>query len=46
MDNISHCFLIDDGSVPSVMLKIIMEELGLYSTNENDRSMIYYNSLQ
>jgi hypothetical protein len=28
------------------MLKIIMEELGLFYTNENARSMLSYNSLQ
>jgi ribonuclease HI len=31
---------------PSVMSKIIMEELGLSCTNENAKSMRYYNSLQ
>jgi hypothetical protein len=46
MDKISHCFLIDGGSGPSVMLKIIMEELGFSCTNENARSMLSYNSLQ
>jgi hypothetical protein len=46
MDNISHCCLIDGGSGPSVMSKIIMEELGLSCTNENARSMLSYNSLQ
>jgi ribonuclease HI len=46
MDKISHCFLIDDGSSPSVMSKIIMEELRLSCTNENTRSMLSYNSLQ
>ena len=46
MDNISHCCLIDGGSGPSVMLNIIMEELGLSCTNENTRSMLSYNSLQ
>ena len=35
MDKISHCCLIDGGSGPSVMSKIIMEELGLSCTNEN-----------
>jgi hypothetical protein len=29
MDKIAHCFLIDGGSGPSVMSKIIMEDLGL-----------------
>jgi hypothetical protein len=29
MDKIFHCFLIDGGSGPSVMSKIIMEELAL-----------------
>jgi hypothetical protein len=33
MDKIAHCCLIDDGLGPSVMLKIIMEELGLSCTN-------------
>jgi hypothetical protein len=46
MDNIAHFFLIDGGSGPSVMSKIIMEELGLSCTNENSRSMLSYNSLQ
>jgi hypothetical protein len=46
MDKIAHCFLIDDGSGPSVMSKIIMEELGLSCTNENARIMLSYNSLQ
>jgi hypothetical protein len=42
MDKISHCCLIDGGSGPSVMSKIIMEELGLSCTNENTRSMLSY----
>jgi ribonuclease HI len=46
MDKIAHCCLIDDGSGPSVMSKIIMEELGFSCTNENVRSMLSYNSLQ
>ena len=46
MDKIAHCCLIDGGSIPSVMSKIIMEELGLSCTNENVRSMLSYNSLQ
>jgi hypothetical protein len=46
MDNIAHCCLIDGGSGPSVMSKIIMEELGLSCTNENSRSILSYNSLQ
>jgi hypothetical protein len=46
MDKISHCCLIDNGSGPSVMLNIIMEDLGLSCTNENSRSMLSYNSLQ
>jgi ribonuclease HI len=46
MDKISHCCLIDDGSGPSVMSKIIMEELVLSCKNENSRSMLSYNSLQ
>ena len=33
MDKIAHCFLIDGGFGPSVMSKIIMEDLGLSSTN-------------
>jgi hypothetical protein len=45
MDKIAHCCLIDGGSGPSVMSKIIMEELGLSCRNENDRSMLSY-SLQ
>jgi hypothetical protein len=46
MDKISHCFLIDGGFGPSVMSKIIMEELGLSCTNENSRNMLSYNNLQ
>jgi hypothetical protein len=46
MDKIAHCCLIDGGSGPSVMSKIIMEELGLSYTNENAKSMLSYNSLQ
>jgi hypothetical protein len=46
MDKITHCCLIDDGSGTSVMSKIIMEEIGLYCTNENARIMLSYNSLQ
>jgi hypothetical protein len=46
MDKIAHCFLIDGGSGPSVMSKIIMEELGLSCTNESSRSMLSYNNMQ
>jgi hypothetical protein len=46
MDKIAHCCLIDDSLGPSIMSKIIMEELGLSCTNENARSMLSYNSLQ
>jgi hypothetical protein len=46
MDKIAHCCLIDGGSGPSVMSKIIIEELGLSCTNENSRSMLSYNNLQ
>ena len=46
MDKIAHFFLIDGGSGPSVMSKIIMEELGLSCTNENSRSMLSYDNLQ
>jgi hypothetical protein len=46
MDKIAHCFLIDAGSGPSVMCKIIMEELGLSCTNKNYRSMLSCNNLQ
>jgi hypothetical protein len=46
MDRIAHCCLIDGGSGPSVMSKIIMEELGLSCTNENSRSMLSYNNQQ
>jgi hypothetical protein len=46
MEKISHCCLIDGGSVPSVMSKIIMEEIGLSCNNENARIMLSYNSLQ
>ena len=35
MDKITHCCLIDGGSCPSVMSKIIMEYLALSCTNEN-----------
>jgi hypothetical protein len=34
------------GLGPSVMSKIIMEELGLSCTNENARSMLSYNNQQ
>jgi hypothetical protein len=46
MYKIAHCCLIDGSSGPSVMSKIIMEELGLSCTNENARSTLSYNSLQ
>jgi hypothetical protein len=46
MDKIAHCCLIDGYLGPSVMSKIIMEELGSSCTNENARSMLSYNSLQ
>jgi hypothetical protein len=46
MDKIVRCCLIDGGSGPSVMSKIIMEDLGLSCTNENAKSMLSYNSLQ
>jgi hypothetical protein len=46
MDKISHCSLIDGSSSPSVMSKIIMEELRFYCTNENAKSMLSYNILQ
>jgi hypothetical protein len=46
MDRIAHCCLIDGRSGPSVMSKIIMEELGLSCTNENVRSMLSYNNQQ
>jgi hypothetical protein len=35
MEKIAHCCLINDGLGPSIMSKIIMEYLGLSSTNEN-----------
>jgi len=44
MDNISHYCLIDGGSGPNVMSKIIMEELGLSCTNENSKSMMSNNN--
>jgi ribonuclease HI len=46
MDKIAHCCLIDDDLIPSVMSKIIMEEIGLSCTNENSRRMLSYNTLQ
>jgi ribonuclease HI len=46
MDKIAHCCLIDGGLGPSVMSKIIMEEIGMSCTNENAKSMLCYNSLQ
>jgi hypothetical protein len=46
MDKISHFCLIDGSLGPSIMSKIIMEDLGLSCTNENSRSMLSYNSLQ
>jgi ribonuclease HI len=46
MDKIAHFCLIDGIFCPSVISKIIMEELGLSCTNESSRSMLSYNSLQ
>jgi hypothetical protein len=46
MDEIAHCCLIDGSSGPSIMSKIIMEELDLSCTNKNSRSMLSYNSFQ
>ena len=46
MDKFAHCCLINGGSGPSVMSKIIMEDLGLSCTNENSTIMISYNSIQ
>jgi hypothetical protein len=46
MHKIAHSCLIDGGSAPSVISKIIMEEIGFSCTNENARSMLSYNSLQ
>jgi hypothetical protein len=46
MDKIVNCCLIDGGFSPSVMSKIIMEDLVLSCTNENYRSMLSYNSLK
>ena len=46
MAKFAHSCLIDGCSGPSVMSKIIMEELGLSCTNENARSMLSYNILQ
>jgi hypothetical protein len=38
MDKIAHYCLIDGGSGPNVMSRIIMEELGLSCTNENSKA--------
>jgi hypothetical protein len=46
INKIAHCCLIDGGSGPNVMSKIIMEELGLSCNNENSKSMLSYNSDQ
>jgi hypothetical protein len=46
MDNIVHYCLIDGGSGPSVISKIIMEELGLSCTNESTKIMLSYNSMK
>jgi hypothetical protein len=46
IEKISHCFLLDGGFCMSVMSKIIMEEIGLSCTNENERSMLSYNNKQ
>ena len=46
MDNIAHCCLINDSLGPSLMLKIIMEEIDFSCTNENTKNMLSYNSLQ
>lgn len=43
MDKISHCCLIDGGSRPNMILKKIMEELGLSCTNDNPRNMLAFN---
>ena len=45
MDKIAHCCLINGGPGPSIMPKIIMEELGLSCTNEKAKSMLSYSSL-
>jgi hypothetical protein len=42
LERMSHCYLIDGGSGPSIMLKVIMEESGLSCTNENMRNMLSY----
>jgi hypothetical protein len=46
MDKIAHFCLIDGGSGPNVMSRIIKEELGISCTNENSKSMLSYNSQQ
>jgi hypothetical protein len=46
MDTFSHCCLIDGSSGPSVMSKIIKEELGLSCINENAKNILSYNSLK
>jgi hypothetical protein len=45
MDKIAHCFLIDGRFGPSVMSKIIMEELGFLALMKILEGMISYNSL-
>jgi ribonuclease HI len=44
LDKIAHCCLIDGVLGPSVMSKIIMEELGMSCTNKNVRIMLSYNN--
>jgi hypothetical protein len=46
MDKIVHFCLIDSGSRPNVVSKIIMEELGLSCTNENSKNMLVFNNHQ
>ena len=43
MEKIAHCCLIDGGSRPNVMLKTIMQELGLSWTNGASRNMMDFN---
>jgi hypothetical protein len=46
MEKITHSCLIYNGFRSNVMPKIIMEQLGLYCSNENLKNMLPYNNQQ
>ena len=45
-DKIAHCCLVDEGSGPHVIPKIIMEEIGLQCIDDTPRKIVFNNSLQ